>query len=285
MKVIVTGGTGFIGRHTLNALVNAGHDVLALHRRAIPSDHMGVTWLESPFDDLDWSGITAFMNGEKGVLLHLLAHGVDPVKADWDGCFLWNVTHSLKFWRESILKGIFRIITCGSCFEYGAAGDRYEFIPSTVALEPLSPYAASKAAASMALCGLAASEKVQALSIRPCVVYGEGEADNRLWPSLRRAAISGVDFPMTTGSQVRDFVAVEYVARRLSESVDREDLPNGRLIIENIGSGQAKTVLEFATEWWSIWGGKGKLLVGALPSRASETQRLVPFIDRHITIR
>ncbi|WP_083924486.1 NAD-dependent epimerase/dehydratase family protein [Lamprocystis purpurea] len=283
MKVIVTGGTGFIGKHTLVALGNAGHDVLALYRQGVPPVVPGVSWIRSTLDQPDWSGLESFIKESRGTLIHLAAHGVDPAKADWDSCFRWNVTHALRFWREAVSRGIRRIVTCGSCFEYGAAGNHYESIPSTVAPEPLDPYSASKAAATMALCGLTAFEKIQSLSLRPCIVFGEGEASNRLWPSLRRAALSGKDFPMTSGLQVRDFVPVEIVASALSEGIVRDDLPVGKLIIENIGSGHPQSVLEFATEWWAVWGGKGRLLAGVLPSRLTETPRLVPLITRDIS--
>lgn len=277
MKVLVTGGTGFIGRHTLTALVRAGHEVLAIYRGAQPAGVSGVQWVKSAMDQPDWSKIIEFTSSEPFALIHLAAHGVDPRKADWEGCFFWNVSLALRFWLESIAHGAHRIITCGTCFEYGSAADQYDWIPTTAAPEPLSPYAASKAAATMALHGLTASEGLTSLSIRPCVVFGEGEGDQRLWPSLRRAARSGANFPMTSGNQVRDFVPVEQVAAALAEGVTRTDLPVGRLVIENVGSGKAQSVHEFAQEWWQHWQANGELLVGAIPTREGEASRFVPL--------
>lgn len=279
MKVLVTGGTGFVGNHTLTALSRCGHEVLALHRSGNPPSLPNVHWLPSTLDQPDWQRIDKFVGKNQFALIHLAAYGVDPRIADWDACFLWNVIHSLRLWRDATSRGVCRIVTCGSCFEYGAAGDRYEFIPTTAAPEPLSPYAASKAAATMALHALSAKENLQSLSIRPCVVFGEGEPPHRLWPSLRRAALAGKDFPMTLGSQIRDFVCVEHLARALVNGVSRDDIPSGRLIIENFGSGKAQSVLEFAMEWWSRWSATGKLLIGSIPERTSEAKRFVPEVS------
>ncbi len=277
MKVLVTGGTGFIGRHTLSALARAGHQVLAIYRGAKPSEMPGVRWVKSTLDQPDWPQITEFTTAEAFTLIHLAAHGVDPRKADWEGCFFWNVSQSLRFWLESTAHGAVRIITCGTCFEYGSAADQYEWIPTTAAPEPLGPYAASKAAATMALHGLTATQRLTSLSIRPCVVFGDGEGDQRLWPSLRRAARTGEDFPMSSGTQVRDFVPVERVASALAAGVMRTDLPTGRLVIENIGSGIAQSVHQFALEWWKHWQADGDLLVGAVPAREGEASRFVPL--------
>jgi UDP-glucose 4-epimerase len=277
MKVLITGGTGFIGRHTLAALARADHQVLAIYRGAQPTESPGILWLKSSLDQPNWGLIKEFMCAEPFTVVHLAAHGVDPRKADWEGCFHWNVSETLRFWLNAKSHGAIRIVTCGTCFEYGSAADRYDWIPTTAALEPLGPYAASKAAATMALHALTATSGLTSLSIRPCVAFGEGEGEHRLWPSLRRAALAGEDFPMTNGSQIRDFVPVEKVALALADGVLRNDLPNGRLIIENVGSGRAQSVQEFASQWWKHWHANGELLIGALPSREGEANRFVPL--------
>jgi nucleoside-diphosphate-sugar epimerase len=279
MNVLITGGTGFIGSHTVRHLAAAGHHVVALHRRdSVPDAIDGVTWVRSDFDRPNWDMIAAAFAGQPRVLVHLATHGVNPNAADWEDCFQWNVVHAIEFWRAAILHGVRRIVTCGSCFEYGAACDRYDFVPPTAAPEPLGPYAASKAAATMALHGVAASHGVEGLVLRPCVVFGEGEWAQRLWPSLKKAALEGRDFPMTSGSQIRDFVPVDTVADALVEGVSRSDLKKGRVCIENVGSGDPRQVKDFASEWWNRWNASGKLLLGVLPDRSGETHRMAPLL-------
>jgi nucleoside-diphosphate-sugar epimerase len=90
---------------------------------------------------------------------------------------------------------------------------------------------------------------------------------------LRKAAANGKDFPMTDGGQVRDFTPVRTVARRFLTAC-LEPLHGVR--IENVGSGEAMSLLDFARREWTSCGAVGGLLPGALPHRKNEVMRYVP---------
>ena len=109
-------------------------------------------------------------------------------------------------------------------------------------------------------------------------VFGEGEAESRLWPMLRAAAQAGRDVEMTPGAQIRDFVPAEVVAEQLLRACERQDIIPGIALIENVGSGQPRTVREFAEEWWQRWNGQGRLSFGVKPYRAGEVMRYVPAL-------
>jgi nucleoside-diphosphate-sugar epimerase len=64
-------------------------------------------------------------------------------------------------------------------------------------------YPASKAAASIAFTQWSIENQLKLKYLRIFQVFGEGEAESRLWPSLRKAALSGNDFDMTHGEQIR----------------------------------------------------------------------------------
>jgi nucleoside-diphosphate-sugar epimerase len=130
----------------------------------------------------------------------------------------------------------------------------------------------------MAAIGLAIHKNVKVAILRPFHVFGDGEREPRLWPSLRKAALAGEDFPMTRGEQVRDFVPVETVARWFLDSATSVLLRAGHPEIYNVGTGVAKTVFEFCDEWWGQFGAKGRLKVGELPYRRREVMRFVPLV-------
>ncbi len=280
MRLLVTGATGFIGSHFANAAIAAGHDVLAVRRPgSMPrvSVASAVRWLDTTLAGVvpsDCHGVDA--------LLHFAAEGVSPASATWQGCFRTNVNDSLSLWTTALRGGVKRFVICGTCFEYGASGPRYEEIPPTAPLEPTGPYHASKAAATMAALALAHHERVSAVILRPFHVFGEGEEATRLWPSLRAAALSGADYPMTKGEQVRDFVSVENVAATFLDVCMNRPLEPGRPEIHNVGTGQSVTILEFARRWWSEWGAKGRLLPGEIPYREGEIMRYVPELTLEI---
>lgn len=279
MKVLVSGASGFIGRHTTSRLCDAGHQVVALYNRQRPSTGGSIYWVKCDLMHAQCGLTDKDIDGVDG-LIHLAAVGVNPRECDWASLFEFNVLCAVKLWLFAIKSGVQRIINCGTCFEYGAAANKHAFVPSSAAAEPLNAYAASKAAATMALHAITASHGIRAVTLRPCVVFGDGEPAYRLWPSLRRAAFAGEDFPMTTGQQVRDFMPVESLATQLCLAIERRDLLRGQMLVENVGSGNPQSVLDFATSWWNHWGGSGRLLPGRLPARESECLRMVPETSR-----
>jgi nucleoside-diphosphate-sugar epimerase len=274
MKLFVTGGTGFIGAHFLRQALAAGHDVSAL---CLPNDRPRINlpveprWLQGTVGD-DWTEALAGCDA----LVHLAALGVSPQKAEWPDLLRVNVLDSAQLWLQAARIGIRRLIICGSCFEYGRSGERYERIPVDAPLEPTNAYAASKAAATVNALALAVEQQVELIVLRPFHLFGEGQHPANFWPSLQRAAFAGEDFAMTPGEQIRDFMPVEEVAAAFLNAVARTDLQAGQPRIENLGTGKPQTLRAFAEHWWQTWHATGKLKFGVQPYRPGEVMRYVP---------
>lgn len=282
MKVFLTGGTGFIGSHYLNLAAGAGVHVVAQRRSPASRPRVPLRsepkWLDKPLDKIsadDFGGCDA--------IVHLAAHTPNPPYDSYSNCMYWNATAACRLFELAARAGITKWVVAGSCFEYGRSGERYDFIPPDAPLEPVASYPSSKAAASIALCSLARESSARLLIGRIFQVYGEGEASTRFWPSLRRAALSGSDFPLSPGGQIRDFVPVEDVAAFFLAANFRDDILPGEPMIENIGSGTPQTLMDFARQLWDKWGASGKLLLGEVPYRDHEVMRYVPLITRPAT--
>lgn len=274
MKIFLTGGTGFVGSHFIQQALAAGHDIVALRR---PGSHPRIAlaseprWIDGALDQ----DLRPHLEGVEA-LVHLASHTANPPYDALDRCLYWNVYAPLSLARQAVECGVSRFIVAGSCFEYGRAAERVERVRTDTPLEPALSYPTSKAAASVAFLGLARELRLQLKLLRIFQVYGEGEQASRLWPSLRQAALSGADFPMSGGAQVRDFIAVEEVARQFVQALDFSDVAPGEPLVAHVASGRPQTLLEFAEYWWRHWQAGGKLLPGALPYRANEMMRLVP---------
>lgn len=278
MKIIVTGGTGFIGSHFLRAALEANHEVIALRRPGsssrVPVDGP-VRWVYADLSNTDFS---SFGNLDRSCLVHLASYGVSPQPCEWDLALRYNVGDSIRLLTAAVQAGIRRFVICGTCLEYGASAARYEFVPPTAPLEPLGAYASSKAAQSVACAGMAREHLLEMAILRPFTVFGEGQHQSNFWPSLQRAALAGEDFPMTSGEQVRDFVEVSQVAETFLKTATLADLKAGETLIQNVGTGVPQTLRAFAEALWKATGATGKLLPGAIPTRAREVMRYVPEI-------
>lgn len=274
MKIALTGGTGFIGSHFLNHALSAGHSVTALRRSPQSKSRIPLLsppdWLERQLDEVTFQDL----HGCK-VLVHLATHTGNVPYDNLANCLHWNLTAVLSLFEQARLAGIRRFVVAGSCFEYGSSGERFDAIPTDAPLEPTNSYAASKAAASIALLQWAKENKLSLEILRVFHVYGEGELETRFWPSLRRAALAGEDFPMTEGEQIRDFVAVEDVARTFLNRATLINWPSAAVQVFNLSSGEPISIRSFAQRCWEHWDANGKLLFGQIPYRAGEVMRYV----------
>ena len=274
MRIFITGGTGFLGQYVVAAALETGHECICLYRSSIPEalkEHDRVQWVKGGLRT-DWSAELKTVDA----VIHLAAVGVSPQKASREESFQINVIDSLLFVENAVKAGVRRVIVCGSCFEYGASGARYESIPVDAPLEPLNAYGASKAAATIALSALARELKFALTVLRPFHFYGEGQASVNLWPALKRAAFAGEDFAMTPGEQVRDYMRVEDVAAQFLAELDEPE--QSQPSVKNVGSGQPVSLHAFCEKWWSLWEADGQLKIGALPYRETEVMRFVPKI-------
>jgi nucleoside-diphosphate-sugar epimerase len=277
MKLFVTGGTGFVGSHFIRQALAAGHSVTALRRPGslprIPLER-APDWVDGPLD----GDYREYLTGVD-VVVHLASHTPNPPYAPLDECLYWNVFAAMKLARQAHEAGVQRFLIAGSCFEYGRAAERVSEIETDTPLEPNLSYPTSKAAASLAFEGLAREKRLKLKILRIFQVYGEGEQQTRLWPSLRAAALNGADFPMSAGEQVRDFVPVEMVAEQFLGHLDFAECEPGQPSVHHVGSGKPQSLLEFAEHWWRHWGASGKLLPGAVPYRPNELMRLIPAAE------
>lgn len=273
MKIFLTGGTGFVGSHFLSQALEYGHEVMALRRPGsvsrIPLKDEPL-WIDGPLD----GDYEEFLEGVD-VFVHLASHTPNPPYDTLEQCSYWNVYAALKLTSQAIKRGVKKYVIAGSCFEYGKSSERFDYLGIDAPLEPTLSYPTSKAAASIAFLGLARENDLQLKLLRVFQVFGEGEPESRLWPSLRRAALSGSDFPMSEGGQLRDFIPVEEVAKTFLRALDFQNAKPGMPIIEHVASGHPQTVLAFCQYWWDHWHAKGQLIVGAMPYRHNEMMRVV----------
>jgi nucleoside-diphosphate-sugar epimerase len=273
-RVLLTGATGFVGRHALAALTGAGHEVHAITRRGGSdmagrggSDSAGVTWHEA--DLLAGCDVVGAIESE--ILIHLAwyaEHGkfwssVENVR--------W-VEASLALLRAFASAGGRRAVMAGTCAEYEWSEEVYR---EDMRENPATLYGASKHGLHAVARAWAQQAAVTLAWGRLFFLYGPGEARGRLVPSIVMALLHGEPAPMTDGAQIRDFLHVADAGAAFAALAD--STLEGPV---NIASGSGIALRELATMIAERTGGAGLLRIGELPDRKDDPASLVADVSR-----
>jgi UDP-glucose 4-epimerase len=249
MRAVVTGGAGFIGSHLVDALVDAGHDVLVIDDFSSGR----IANLAGPLScgvGLEVANVVQARRTRRllarfrpDVVFHLAAQiDVDRAVANPIVDARTNVMGTVAVLEAARASGArrFLLASTGGAV-YGDAG----VIPTTedAMVAPLSPYGASKAAAEDYLALYERRQGLSALSLRLANVYGprQGSAgEGGVIARFCRARLRGPSAPVFgDGRQTRDFIYVgDVVAAFLAAA------RNGASGTLNIGTGTETSVLE-----------------------------------------
>ncbi len=272
-RVLVTGGSGFIGVPTLGALVRRGHDVHAVSSSPSPPEVAGVSWHTADLGDpIAADTLMSELRPER--LVHLawfVEHG-----RFWDAPenVIW-VERSLRLVRAFARAGGRRAVLLGTCAEYDWSCADKPLHETASAISPTTLYGVSKDALRRICCSYAELEGFELTWGRLFFLYGPREAPGRLVAAVIRSLLAGEVIETTAGTQRRDFLHVTDVALGLVELLDSPVV--GPV---NIASGEAITVAELVDRIALVIGRPDLVHRGVLPDRPNEPPLLVANVDR-----
>lgn len=263
MKLLITGGAGFVGSTIASACEDAGHTPILLDDLSRGVRAFAARYAFYLGDVADGDLIRRIFTEHQDIaaVVHCAASIVVPE----------SVTRPLHYYRNNVAKtvelvqhlvaaGCRRLLFSSSAAVYAPSADLT--VDESSPVEPASPYARSKAMAEQVLRDAADARLIDAISLR---YFNPVGADPKLrtglqvarpthaWGNLIEAyttgtpfTITGVDWPTRDGSAIRDYLHVWDVARAHVQAVERFDsvLPTGGYDVVNIGTGTGTTVRE-----------------------------------------
>jgi UDP-glucose 4-epimerase len=226
-RVLVTGGSGFIGRRLVRTLLDEGADVTVADKQAFPgvgtySDaaHAGEAHgseVRTVRGDLcDPSVVAEAVRPGTDVIIHLAAvTRVLRSVEDPAGTYRVNVDATASLLEQARIRGVRTFLFASTNAVTGDVGRAV--INEQAPLRPLTPYGATKAAAEMLISAYAACYGMTGCSLRFSNVYGPGmQQKDSFVPRLMRAARDGTGVQVYgDGTQVRDLVHVDDVVAGL----------------------------------------------------------------------
>jgi UDP-glucuronate 4-epimerase len=215
-RVVVTGAAGFIGSHLVEALARRGDEVVGIdnfdsfYPRGMKERNLaelgplpGFTFREQ--DMLDVDRLAALLTPDS-VVVHLAAKaGVRPSLADPVGYALVNVAGTAAVIEAARRAGVSRVVFGSSSSVYGDSTP-VPFREDAVAIEPVSPYAATKRAAELLIHSVAPIYRLRVASVRFFTVYGPRQRPDLAIHAFARRMMEGrVITLFGDGTQSRDY--------------------------------------------------------------------------------
>jgi UDP-glucose 4-epimerase len=258
MKLLVTGGAGYIGSVVGSQLVAAGHEVVVLdslltgHADAVPD---GARFVEAGLEEA-----AEVLDPTFDAVLHFAARSLVGESVSEPQLYWWNnVVGTLRLLDAMRAAGVRRLVFSSTAATYGQP--EVSIITEDTPAVPINPYGQSKLAVDHALAGEARAHDLAAVSLRYFNVGGalgrHGERhdpETHLIPNVlmvpagRRDAVDvfGTDYPTPDGTAVRDYLHVEDLGRAHLLALDWTGTAAaaGQHRVYNLGSGTGYSVRE-----------------------------------------
>ena len=296
VRILVTGGAGYVGSVSVEALVNAGHDVVVLdnfvtgHRW---SDVNGARLVEGSYTDREFMAAT-FREHAIEAVLHCGARSlVGQSIQDPALYFRENVAGGIELLEAMRDARVGRLVISSTAAVYGVPESSP--ITENVPLKPINPYGESKRSLEAAAGWFASAYGLRVASLRYFNVAGatarNGEThdpETHLIPNALNAVaggppltLYGTDYPTPDGTPIRDYVPVADLAeahRLALEATDPGDERTTSMLICNLGSGAGYSVFQVLAAAEQVLGREVPHIVGE--RREGDPPELVASIDR-----
>ena len=269
-RVLVTGGSGFVGRSVVAEFRRHGADVVVVDRQPFPGDPVSTVLGDLTDPSVRDAAVTPDLTGivHLAAITSVLRSAEQPQET-----FDTNVAVTQALLELARQRGVGQFVLASTNAVVGDVGT--DTITENHPPRPLTPYGATKAACEMLLSGYAGSYGLATCALRFTNIYGPGmAAKDSFVPRLMRAALAGGGVQVYgDGKQARDLVHVSDVTAGVLAAWRRRYV--GTAII---GAGRSVTVLDLIDAARAATG--APLPVDHVPAKTGEMPAVIVDISR-----
>ncbi|MGE0404746.1 MAG: UDP-glucose 4-epimerase GalE [Candidatus Korobacteraceae bacterium] len=287
MRVLVTGGAGYIGSHCARVLARRGHEVVIIDNLSTGHEFLAQGFKLLVGDIGDEARVTEALDGVDAVM-HFAAHSIVPESVtDPAKYFDNNVRKGLVLLNAARKSGVGKFIFSSTAAVYGIPDQA--LISEDAPQRPVNPYGLSKLSFEHALEAYDQGYGLRYMSLRYFNAAGADEngeigelhnPETHLIPNALAAAAGlrpelqmfGDDYPTPDGTCVRDYIHVSDLADAHALALESLD-SGGASAVLNLGTGKGSSVREVLTAVQSVTG--KPLPVKVAPRRPGDPATLV----------
>lgn len=255
MRIVILGGTGYLGSRVVRALLRDGNEVLCVKRESssLESLHdvlgqIHICNLENLRENLAWTA-------PYDVMVNLACMYPRNAKNDIE-IFDANMNNPMKVFLECLNQNVKRFITMGT----GLPDDLNAYTISKANLIRIMKWYGVQ-------CGYK-KRPIQICNVRLENFYGENEPTDRFIPGTINRLKKGEKILLTEGDQIRDFVYIDDVVEAIVHLIYQENMPEYSDV--PLGTGEGVTIRELITYLKEITESSSELCFGAIEKRINE---------------
>ena len=255
MKIFLTGASGFIGKNFYKLAIKKGCSIYAPTRKRKKNKNNNIKWLKGDFD-LDWKKELS----SSDILVHLAASGLNTT--DGKEIYDTNIFKSINLLKNAIKYKCKKWLIISTSSEFGLIKKNkcIKFTKKTNRI-PEDDYGLSKAIFTDFCINLAKKFNCKVRIMRIFPVYGPGENQKRLYPSMLQAAKRGDNFFIKNPFETRDFTHVKFVSKILFDAMNFNKKRFKSHQVWHVSENKPELIKSFVKKYWEIYNPKGKLIL------------------------
>lgn len=272
MKLLITGGTGFIGSHLVGSLVKNSHECHLLVRKETDR------WRLRSITDLNYHSLDERLLDEivgsvkpEGII-HLATSYVkaNPSQSEVSNMLNTNILLPTNLLIEAVKNKVQFFVNTGTCFEYNQSQNA---ISEDSELKPFNFYASTKLSFEQILKFYAQSGQIKAATLRLFYPYGPKD-NNKLVTFLCNSLLSNNEVNLTKAEQLLSYTYVTDIVEAYLKTMDFLAREKSNYEVFNIGNSEAVSVASIARMLEELSGKKDLVHLGSVPYPKNEIMNM-----------